>query len=100
MDSHQIPAFPSSPVTPGPPLSSTAAPGSSSRFHGDGVRYKAKLIGIDHVTSAEGEKMCWDSMMKLKAAFRKQGRHKQRVWLKICSGGVRILDERTGVRVT
>lgn len=43
--------------------------------------------------------MVWDAMMKLKgfeAAFRKQGRHKQRVWLKICSSGVRILDERTG----
>uniref|UniRef100_A0A673BCF0 PID domain-containing protein n=1 Tax=Sphaeramia orbicularis TaxID=375764 RepID=A0A673BCF0_9TELE len=54
---------------------------TTSRFHGDGVRYKAKLIGVDPVPSAEGEKMCWDSMMKLKGievASRKQGKHKQR----------------------
>ncbi|XP_042369518.1 disabled homolog 2-like [Plectropomus leopardus] len=71
----------------------------TSRFRGDGVRYKAKLIGVDAVPDAEGEKMCWDSMMKLKgfeAAARKQGRHKQRVWLKISSSGLKILDERTG----
>lgn len=37
-----------------------------SRFQGDGVRYKAKLIGIDDVSEARGDKMCQDSMMKLK----------------------------------
>lgn len=37
-----------------------------SRFQGDGVRYKAKLIGIDDVPEARGDKMCQDSMMKLK----------------------------------
>lgn len=36
------------------------------RFQGDGVRYKAKLIGIDDVAEARGDKMCQDSMMKLK----------------------------------
>ncbi|XP_031163196.1 disabled homolog 2-like isoform X2 [Sander lucioperca] len=72
---------------------------TTSRFHGDGVRYKAKLIGVDPVPDAQGEKMCWDSMMKLKgfeAAARKQGKHKQRVWLKVSSSGLRIVDERTG----
>lgn len=39
---------------------------SMSRFHGDGVRYRAKLIGLDPVPDSQGEKMCWDSMMKLK----------------------------------
>jgi len=38
------------------------------RFKGDGVRYKAKLIGIDDVTEARGDKMSQDSMMKLKVA--------------------------------
>ncbi|XP_034738549.1 disabled homolog 1-like isoform X4 [Etheostoma cragini] len=42
---------------------------TTSRFHGDGVRYKAKLIGVDPVPDAQGEKMCWDSMMKLKAVL-------------------------------
>ena len=37
-----------------------------SRFQGDGVRYKAKLIGIDYVPEARGDKMSQDSMMKLK----------------------------------
>lgn len=37
-----------------------------SRFKGDGVRYKAKLIGIDDVPEARGDKMSQDSMMKLK----------------------------------
>ncbi len=36
------------------------------RFRGDGVRYKAKLIGLDEVTAARGDKLCQDSMMKLK----------------------------------
>uniref|UniRef100_A0AAX7UBH2 PID domain-containing protein n=1 Tax=Astatotilapia calliptera TaxID=8154 RepID=A0AAX7UBH2_ASTCA len=64
------------------------------------VRYKAKLIGMDPVPDALGEKMCRDSMMKLKGfevAGRKQGIHKRRIWLKISSSGLKILDERTGV---
>ncbi|KAI1891835.1 hypothetical protein AGOR_G00147830 [Albula goreensis] len=71
----------------------------ASRFQGDGVRYKAKLIGIDEVPGPQGDKMCLDSMMKLKGwevAGRQQGQHKQRVWLKVSSAGVRIVDERTG----
>uniref|UniRef100_A0A3Q3X625 PID domain-containing protein n=1 Tax=Mola mola TaxID=94237 RepID=A0A3Q3X625_MOLML len=40
--------------------------GLIKRFRGDGVRYKAKLIGIDEVTAARGDKLCQDSMMKLK----------------------------------
>ncbi|XP_030288175.1 disabled homolog 2-like [Sparus aurata] len=70
-----------------------------SRFQGEGVRYKAKLIGMDVVPDAQGDKMCWDSMMKLKGievAGRRQGKHKQRVWLKVLPSGLKILDERTG----
>ncbi|XP_024861121.1 disabled homolog 2 isoform X2 [Kryptolebias marmoratus] len=83
------------------PTSRTEA-GAPSRFHGDGVRYKAKLIGMDPVPDTQGEKMCRDSMMKLKgleAAARKQGKHKPRIWLKISSSGLKILDERTGILV-
>ncbi|XP_037624887.1 disabled homolog 1-like [Sebastes umbrosus] len=72
---------------------------TTSRFHGDGVRYKAKLIGMDPVLDAQGGKMVWDSMMKLKgfeAAARKQGKHKRRVWLKVSSSGLRIVDDWTG----
>ncbi|KAM7012715.1 disabled homolog 1 isoform 3-T6 [Tautogolabrus adspersus] len=70
------------------------------RFKGDGVRYKAKLIGLDEVTAARGDKLCQDSMMKLKgiaAAARSKGEHKQKVFLTISFGGIKIYDEKNGV---
>ncbi|NXT46304.1 DAB2 protein, partial [Pluvianellus socialis] len=71
-----------------------------ARFKGDGVRYKAKLIGIDDVPEARGDKMSQDSMMKLKGmavAARSQGQHKQKVWVNISLSGIKITDEKTGV---
>ncbi|KAM9588011.1 disabled homolog 2 isoform 1-T2 [Morphnus guianensis] len=71
-----------------------------ARFKGDGVRYKAKLIGIDDVPEARGDKMSQDSMMKLKGmavALRSQGQHKQKIWVNISLSGIKIIDERTGV---
>ncbi|XP_047664988.1 disabled homolog 2 isoform X2 [Tachysurus fulvidraco] len=71
-----------------------------ARFQGDGVRYKAKLIGIDDVPEARGDKMSQDSMMKLKGmavAARSQGKHKQRIWVNISLDGIKITDEKTGV---
>ncbi|XP_045078466.1 disabled homolog 2-like isoform X3 [Coregonus clupeaformis] len=71
-----------------------------SRFQGDGVRYRAKLIGIDDVPEARGDKMSQDSMMKLKGmaiAFRSQGKHKQRIWVNISMSGIKIINEKTGV---
>ncbi|XP_064833591.1 disabled homolog 2-like isoform X1 [Oncorhynchus masou masou] len=71
-----------------------------SRFQGDGVRYRAKLIGIDYVPEARGDKMSQDSMMKLKGlaiASRSQGKHKQRIWVNISMSGIKIIDEKTGV---
>eukprot|EP00063_Salmo_salar_P072380 XP_014047215.1 PREDICTED: disabled homolog 1-like isoform X3 [Salmo salar] len=74
--------------------------GLIKRFRGDGVRYKAKLIGIDEVTAARGDKLCQDSMMKLKGmatSARSKGEHKQRIFLTISFGGIKIYDERSGV---
>uniref|UniRef100_A0A8C3K2G0 PID domain-containing protein n=1 Tax=Calidris pygmaea TaxID=425635 RepID=A0A8C3K2G0_9CHAR len=71
-----------------------------ARFKGDGVRYKAKLIGIDDVPEARGDKMSQDSMMKLKGmavAARSQGQHKQKIWVNISLYGIKIMDEKTGV---
>nr|XP_057928949.1 uncharacterized protein LOC131129410 [Doryrhamphus excisus] len=82
-----------------PALGQTWLSSNTRGFHGDSVRFKAKLIGVDMVPSAGGDKMCRDSMSKLKhmeAAARKQGKHKQRVWLKVSGGGFKIVDERTG----
>uniref|UniRef100_A0A8C9F4V8 PID domain-containing protein n=1 Tax=Pavo cristatus TaxID=9049 RepID=A0A8C9F4V8_PAVCR len=73
------------------------------RFKGDGVRYKAKLIGIDEVSAARGDKLCQDSMMKLKgivAAARSKGEHKQKIFLTVSFGGIKIFDEKTGVSKT
>nr|XP_030134560.3 disabled homolog 1 isoform X5 [Taeniopygia guttata] len=70
------------------------------RFKGDGVRYKAKLIGIDEVSAARGDKLCQDSMMKLKgivAVARSKGEHKQKVFLTVSFGGIKIFDEKTGL---
>ncbi|XP_078416476.1 disabled homolog 2 isoform X3 [Cetorhinus maximus] len=71
-----------------------------ARFKGDGVRYKAKIIGIDDVADARGDQMCQDSMMKLKGiaiAARAQGQHKQRIWVTISLSGIKLIDEKTGV---
>ncbi|XP_054139398.1 disabled homolog 2 [Melozone crissalis] len=71
-----------------------------TRFKGDGVKYKAKLIGIDDVPEARGDKMSQDSMMKLKgmaAAARSQGQHKQKISVNISLSGIKIIDEKTGV---
>ncbi|KAM8838157.1 DAB adaptor protein 1b isoform 2-T2 [Synchiropus picturatus] len=74
--------------------------GLIKRFRGDGVRYKAKLIGIDEVTAARGDKLCQDSMMKLKgmaSSARSKGEHKQRVFLTVSFGGIKIYCERSGL---
>ncbi|NWS55187.1 DAB2 protein, partial [Chunga burmeisteri] len=71
-----------------------------ARFQGDGVRYKAKLIGIDDVPEARGDKMSQDSVMKLKGmavAARSQGQHKQKIWVNVSLSGIKIIDEKTGV---
>ncbi|XP_055556280.1 disabled homolog 2-like isoform X2 [Falco biarmicus] len=71
-----------------------------ARFKGDGVRYKAKLIGIDDVPEARGDKMSQDSMMKLKGmavAARSQGQHKQKISVNISLSGIKITDEKTGI---
>uniref|UniRef100_A0A8D0L572 DAB adaptor protein 2 n=1 Tax=Sphenodon punctatus TaxID=8508 RepID=A0A8D0L572_SPHPU len=71
-----------------------------ARFKGDGVRYKAKLIGVDEVPEARGDKMSQDSMMKLKGmavAARSQGQHKQKIWVNISLSGIKIIDDKTGV---
>uniref|UniRef100_A0A8C4QNP3 PID domain-containing protein n=1 Tax=Eptatretus burgeri TaxID=7764 RepID=A0A8C4QNP3_EPTBU len=67
------------------------------RFVGNGVKHRAKLIGVDIVPNARDESMCQDSMMKLKgfsAAARARGIHKQRIVLSVCLDGIRITDEK------
>lgn len=57
---------------------------TATRFHGDGVRFKAKLIGVDLVPDTHGHKTCWDSMMKLKVSSTNENNLSQCVDL-VCS---------------
>lgn len=68
-----------------------------SRFLGDGVTFKAKLIGILEVEEARGDRMCQEALFELKMAVRAAGEHKQRINIVIAIDGIRLRDEKTGV---
>ena len=38
----------------------------AAKFRGVGTSFRAKLIGIDDVPDSRGDKMCQDSILKLK----------------------------------
>ncbi|XP_054277613.1 protein disabled isoform X2 [Macrosteles quadrilineatus] len=67
-----------------------------SRFLGEGVSYKAKLIGILEVSDPRGDKMCQEALADLKMAIRAAGEHKQRITINIAIDGLRLRDEKTG----
>lgn len=69
----------------------------TSRFLGEGVSFKAKLIGILEVSEARGDRMCQDALSDLKIAIRAAGEHKQRIIINIAIDGLRLRDEKTGV---
>jgi len=64
---------------------------------GEGVSFKAKLIGILEVADARGDRMCQDALSDLKMAIRAAGEHKQRIVINIALDGLRLRDEKTGV---
>ncbi|XP_065341560.1 protein disabled-like isoform X4 [Cloeon dipterum] len=66
-----------------------------SRFLGDGVSFKAKLIGILEVGEARGDRMCQEALADLKMAIRAAGEHKQRITINIAIDGLRLRDEKT-----
>ena len=68
-----------------------------SRFLGEGITFKAKLIGILEVSEARGDKMCQDALNDLKTAIRAAGEHKQRITISISIDGLKLRDEKTGV---
>lgn len=68
-----------------------------TRFLGEGITFKAKLIGILEVSEARGDKMCQDALNDLKTAIRAAGEHKQRITINISIDGLRLKDEKTGV---
>ncbi|KAL1501097.1 hypothetical protein ABEB36_006485 [Hypothenemus hampei] len=68
----------------------------TTRFLGDGVSFKAKLIGILEVSEARGDRMCQDALCDLKMAIRAAGEHKQRITINIAIDGLRLRDEKSG----
>lgn len=66
------------------------------RFFGDGVSFKAKLIGILEVGEARGDRMCQEALQDLKMAIRAAGEHKQRITIHVTIDGLRLRDEKTG----
>lgn len=68
-----------------------------SRFLGEGVSYKAKLIGILEVSDPRGDRMCQEALADLKMAIRAAGEHKQRITINIAIDGLRLRDEKTQV---
>ena len=69
-----------------------------SRFLGDGLAFKAKLIGLEEVPESRGEKMCTVSMAKLKAVVLAMKEHKPPITVNVALDGLRIIDEKTQVR--
>lgn len=67
---------------------------SPSRFQGEGVVFKAKLIGVESVVDARGDKMCQDAMQKLKQNVKNTGPHKRKINVCVSLQGIKIKDEK------
>ncbi|XP_076657275.1 DAB adaptor protein isoform X2 [Halictus rubicundus] len=67
-----------------------------TRFLGEGVSFKAKLIGILEVSEARGDRMCQAALADLKMAIRAAGEHKQRISVQVSIDGLRLRDEKSG----
>lgn len=65
------------------------------RFENEGVVFKAKLIGSELVMEPRGDKMCQNSIQRLKAIIKGTNSHKKRIVLKISYDGVKVFDEKT-----
>ena len=61
------------------------------------MNFKAKLIGIESVPEARGDKMCQEALQNLKAAVKAAGEHKQRIVINVSLEGLKILDDKSGV---
>ncbi|XP_047514494.1 protein disabled isoform X1 [Pieris napi] len=75
------------------PLTDKNEPG---RFLGEGVPFRAKLIGVLEVPEARGDKMCQEALSDLKMAIRAAGEHKQRIQVHVAIDGLRLRDDKTG----
>jgi disabled family protein 2 len=70
---------------------------NNKKFEGEGISFKGKLIGMEDLSIDRDEKICLDSMFKLKAVVRARGEHKQKIQLNLTMSAVKIIDEHTKV---
>ena len=75
-----------------------AASSDAFRFQ-VGVNYKAKVIGIEEVEEARGDRMCQIAIQKQKAFIKATGAHKQRIQINVSLEGIKLVDQVTGVCV-
>ncbi|CAF3470706.1 unnamed protein product, partial [Rotaria sp. Silwood2] len=71
----------------------------AKKFEGDGLPFKAKLIGMEDLSIDRDEKICLDSMFKLKAVVRARGEHKQRIELNITMSALKVIDDATKAQI-
>lgn len=72
-------------------------PSDPTRFAGDGLTFRAKLIGVLEVNAPRGDRLCQEALSELKMAVKAAGEHKQRIIICVSLDGLRLRDERTGV---
>ena len=63
-----------------------------ARFEDNGISYRAKIIGIEDVSEARGDKMCQETIQKLKGAVKTSGQHKPRIFINVTLEGLKIID--------
>ncbi|CAL1547155.1 unnamed protein product [Lymnaea stagnalis] len=68
------------------------SPNDPARFAGNGLSYKAKLIGIENVPEARGDQMCQETITKLKNSVKISGQHKQKIFVQVTLEGLKIID--------
>ena len=80
------------------PVKGSSAASNEQKFMGEGQMFKGKLIGVLEVQEARGDRMCQDALAELKTAIKASGEHKQRILIHIAVDGLKIRDEKSGVR--
>ncbi|XP_033738475.1 disabled homolog 1-like isoform X2 [Pecten maximus] len=68
-----------------------------TRFQGEGVNFNAKLIGVDDVPDARGDRMCQETIYRLKLSVKASGQHKQRIIVNVSEEGIKLIDLKTDV---